>query len=280
MFVADSTERRMLEDAPLPASYIYSDVLEELTGADLMITNLKAPLVPALLKAHVASGAILVQIKRGHDLAASVGPRMNSSLARMIDCGTFAPWQRVLLYIGTLSHDDSGSAIINGQITQQSFWSVQGALEKWIERGGTVSCLPRAGMVSSWLGIKLAHLKEYEKSPIKHVYKQAPQLTQEVTDEVQGVQLQRLVLIKDWRNTILTLPGLGEKRVEAIYEYVCKHLDGSLLQAFFHLTDESLITEIPGLGMGTARKIRDWFGLDEVMNLSVEVKQGYGEQEE
>jgi hypothetical protein len=100
-----------------------------------------------------------------------------------------------------------------------------------------------------------------------------------VDDNVRGVILQRLSLIKDWRNTLLTLPGLGEKRVELVYQYVNMHYDGSLLQALFLLMDEKAITAIPGLGTGTARKIRDWFGLDEVMDLSIEVKKELDEQE-
>jgi hypothetical protein len=286
MLIADSSEKRVLEKYPeiSGAKVIYSDVLEELTGADLMITNLSAPLVPALLSAHINSGAILVQVKRGNDLPASVGPRANSSLARMIDAGTFAPWQRVLLFVGTLGHDaETGAAIINGQhishLGPHTYWAIQGTLEKWGERGGSVSFLPRMAMLPGWVSIKLGHLQEYANEPVKSVYKMYPALTETVDENVHGVILQKLKLIKDWRNTILTLPGLGEKRVELVYQYIKQTTDGSLMQALFVLTDETLITQIPGLGAGTARKIRDWFGIDEVLNLSLEVRKELNEQE-
>lgn len=286
MLIADSSEKRVLENYPeiSGAKVIYSDCLEELTGADLMITNLTAPLVPALLKAHIESGAILVQVKRGNDLPASVGPRANSSLARMIDAGTFAPWQRVLLFVGTLGYEaETGAAIINGihisHLGPHTYWAVQGTLEKWVERGGIISFLPRMTMLPAWVSLKMGHLIEYAKEPNKQVYKVYPTLTESVDERVQGVILQKLSLIKDWRNTILTLPGLGEKRVELVYQYVCAHMDGSLLQALFLLTDEKAITAIPGLGVGTARKIREWLGIDEVMSLSLQVKEEYDEQE-
>lgn len=279
MLIADSSERRVLEAYPeiSGAKVIYSEFLEEMTGADLMITNLGAPLVPALLQAHINSGAILVQVKRGNDLPASVGPRANSSLARMIDCGTFAPWQRVLLFVGTLGHDaETGAAIINGvhisHLGPHTYWAVQGTLEKWVERGGIVSFLPRMAMLPGWVSLKMGHLVEYAKEPQKSVYKIYPTLTQSVDENVRGVILQRLELVKDWRNTLITLPGLGEKRVEAVYEYVCNNLDGSLLQALFLLTNEKLITQVPGLGVGIAKKIKTWFGIDEVLDLSLEVR--------
>lgn len=279
MLIADTSERRVLDQVEDIASVkvVYSDCLEELTGADLMITNLGAPLVPALLKAHIESGAILVQIKRGNDLPASVGPRANSSLARMIDCGTFAPWQRVLLFVGTLGYDaESGAAIINGKhishLGPHTYWAVQGTLEKWVERGGVVSFLPRMSMLPGWLGLKMGHLAEYQREPVKQVYKIYPQIYQEVPENVHGVTLQKLELVKDWRNTLLTLPGLGEKRVEAIYNYIIANTDGSLMQALFLLTDVEEAKPVPGIGAGTVQKIRDWFGIDEVLNLSLEVK--------
>lgn len=287
MLIADSSEKRVLDAYPEinATKVVYSDCLEELTGADLMITNLNAPLVPALLTAHINSGAILVQVKRGNDLPASVGPRANSSLARMIDIGTFASWQRVLLFVGTLGYDaETGAAIINGQhishLGPHTYWAIQGTLEKWVERGGIISFLPRMTMLPAWISLKMGHLVEYEKEPVKQVYKVYPTLTETVDEKVQGIILQKLSLIKDWRNTLLTLPGLGEKRVELVYQYVSLHMDGSLLQALFLLTDESLITQIPGLGAGTARKIRDWLGIDEVMSLSLEVRKELNDDEE
>jgi hypothetical protein len=150
---------------------------------------------------------------------------------------------------------------------------VQGTIEKWIERGGTFTTIPRISMFESWLAVKLGHLLEFAKEPVRRVYKPVPTLTETGMELVQGFPLQKLVTIRDWRNTIVTFPSIGEKRADAIYEYICSKSDKTLISALIHLTSEAMVKDIPGVGSGNVSKIREWFGIDEALEISLSVKE-------
>lgn len=281
MIIADASEMRYLTDlkevSEIPIT-ISSD-LEELTGADMMITTLSIPVAAMTLPEHLDSGAILIQIKRGDDLVASAGDRAASSLARMINCGTTAAWQRVLLYVGTLNFDaETGAAVVNGRpntrMGPHTYWSVQGTIEKWIERGGAFTSIARMSMLESWLNIKMSHLVEFSHNPSRTVLKDRPDMFDPQMELVQGFPLQALVLVKDWRNTLVSIPGIGVSKAQAIYDFVQnKCAEKTLLTALMCLTTEELAVKIPGIGKGLSSKARQWFGIDDVFQLSIEVKE-------
>src|SRR4030042_3613441 len=75
--------------------------LEELTGADLMVSPLSLPACnQAMIKKHIEAGCLLVQGKWSMgDLEDSIHDEGRlSALARMAECGA-TPRQRVLLYV-------------------------------------------------------------------------------------------------------------------------------------------------------------------------------------
>lgn len=281
MIYSDPSEMRYLtelkEIAGQPLSVF--EELEELTGADLLITPHNLPLAVMTLPFHLENGAILVQLKRGDDLVASVGDRAASSLARMISAGTKASWQRVLLFVGSLNFEaETGAALINGRpntyVGPNTYWAVQGTIEKWIERGGVFSTIPRMSVLQSWISYKMNHIAEYQKYPEHTVYKEKPQLYEPTLEMVSGVPLQKVSLIRDWRNTLLTLPGIGEKRAEVIYQYVNQNCtEKTLFMALYILTNEELACKIPGISSSTSKKIREWIGLEDIYELSLSVKE-------
>lgn len=279
MITSDTSEMRALDFTEISGvPVVPSDSLEELTGADLMISPLSIPFAPMTLAEHISKGAVFIQIKRGNDMVASIGDRAASSLARMIDCGTKAAWQRLLLFVGALNFDEeTGAAVINGRpnltMGPRTYWMVQGTIEKWIERGGTFTTIPRMSMLEDWLIVKMGHIREFGKEPVRRVYKAVPQLTDVGLDLVQGVPLQKLVIIKDWRNTIITFPGIGEKRADAIYSYICSRSDKTLLSAIIHLTSENLVKDIPGISSGQVAKCREWLGIEDIFDLSLTIKE-------
>ncbi|MCI0562300.1 MAG: hypothetical protein MN733_27770, partial [Nitrososphaera sp.] len=86
MIAIDSTSLRNNSTLPLLPGSIECSFLEEVTGADFLISIGQYPLRNrALLRKHIESGALLVQHKSGTtgDLLNSLGERLDESQARM-----------------------------------------------------------------------------------------------------------------------------------------------------------------------------------------------------
>lgn len=242
--------------------------LEHYTGADLMLSPVDFPATTeTLMRRHIEQGAILVQRKSGLDLTASIGERMGHSLTRMRAMGARQS-QCLLLFIGVLTCNREDKAVVDGRDTFASFWSVQGAISKWHDRGGVFESLSRASLMADWCRMKLRHLKEYAEEPIHQVWPAKPDLTS--TDN----PLQLPQAINDGRVTLATLPGLGPARVQAIWDYL--QPDTTLATALCLLSNpESHIKDIDGIGPKTIQNVRQYLGLDEVMQLTFEVRAKY-----
>lgn len=231
--------------------------LELLTGADMMISPLKMPAsTRQLIVKHLDSGAILLQLKYAEDLAASVGDRLNDSIARMRDV-TLRTAQHWLVFIGTLGKDHEGSALINGHRTHRnvSFKTIDGAVVGWLARGGVWYALPRESMLEEWAGDMERRLGEYAAQQYKYVYnvKDFPDALPSIQDD----PLQLPIRVRDGRVTILSLPGVGVELAERIWAYC-----GSLKASLNLLTDESSAGKVEGVGKGKIEKIRAYFGLE------------------
>lgn len=243
------------EDIPI-ANAVKVEGLEAQTGADFMVSRLSAPCkTKSLLMKHLNSGAVLCQLKITEDLAASVGDRLNDSLARMRSVTT-RPACRMLLFIGALGMNSEGSATINGHRTRRnvSFATIEGAGIGWIARGGTMPFpLPRIEMLDGWAHAMERRLAEYAAEPVKHVFSQ-----QEMPDELEG-ELQIPVRVKDSRRVLIGFRGLGPKLVNRVWEY-CGH-DFKACLAF--LTDLSSVGKVEDISVKTICSIRAQCGLGE-----------------
>src|SRR3989304_4908031 len=173
--------------------------LETMTGADMMISPLNIPAGKiGLVRENIANKAILVQVKLGADLAASVGERLASSLIKMREVAP-SQAQRVLLFVGTLACNSEGRAIIDGREIDQfvpgvNYWACQTSLEAWSERGGAVAQLSRVGLLAEWCQRKEQRLKEYLANPTQFFYPNKPDLD-EIAD---SDPLQIPIKINDW----------------------------------------------------------------------------------
>lgn len=242
--------------------------LEEWTGADLMISPLSIPVTEALLKRHLQHGAILVQIKRGHDLVSSIlDHRLHGSLAKMRDAGARQS-QCLLLFIGSL-YNANGEAVINGSKIHMSgdntYWYVYSALSKWWKRGGVVEILPKFSEMPDWCVMTDTHIRDMSEH--RHVA-DYPDDSLYMTED--DDPLQELVLIKDWRRTLASIPGLGPARISALYKYM-QSLPASsmtLAQALYILTTPEFAKEA-GIGPSLVSNVRRWLGIDEGMELTV-----------
>lgn len=259
MIYIDTSESRANTTMPNISSAIEVDNLEELTGADIMVSPIQMPATTeTLIKKHLANGALLVQRKHGHDLPSSVGNRLNSSLGRMQNVGATQS-QCILLFIGVLTANTYEEAVINRKTTRQNYWIVQAALSKWHDRGGVVEHLPRKSMIEPWCNMKLRHLDEYKESPTKEVWKSKPHI-EEMDDFLQVLQL-----VTDARNTLASLPGIGPKMAQTLWD----EFDGRVAEALCWLTNPER-GKIAGIGPKTTENVREWLGLEKANWMSLE----------
>lgn len=258
MIVVDASEQRSTSTLPNLDDAVQSTILESVTGADLMLTTLKAPVSNEfLIGKHIEAGAILVQRKSGRDLASSVGERMNSSLAKMIACGTRAPLQRVLLFIGYMAVGSTLDVTINKQHTGKSFGHVQGAISWWRGRGGTYETIARSSLLQDWCDIQLGQIEERIANPVKEFLPAKPVVQQH--DEF----LQVLVPVKDARVTLATLPGIGAGRASLLYN----SFRGNALDALCWLTDMQSAVKLKGIGAKMKQNVREYLQIPDHLRL-------------
>ena len=178
--------------------------LESKTGADLMISNLQAPMTTdALVRMHVESGAFLVQLKFGSDIASSLGPRLKDSIWKMRETGA-KQGQCILLFIGQLGVTRGGNATIDGRNDRprRQYMAVNKAMLKWGLRGGIALNLTRESYLVEWLGVLEGELGQGGE-----------QYWQTTTGQFEHEDiLQPLQKITDWRPAIAAIKGVGVKR--------------------------------------------------------------------
>lgn len=231
--------------------------LEEWSGGDLMISTLSVPCKTcALFQKHIDSGALIIQVKLGEDLAASVGDRLNDHIARMREC-TRRVAQHWLLFIGVLTCDSENYALINGRKTHMGmkFDTVDGAIVGWIARGGVYYSLSRIGLLESWCEDMERRLGQYEAQQYKYVLHQTdfPDDMPNITND----PLQIPVAVKDARRALVGFKGLGVETVNKVWTHC-----GDFKSAMMFLTDVDNAGKIEGIGVKTIQSIRKQCGLD------------------
>jgi hypothetical protein len=226
--------------------------LEALTGADILISPLNSPypMNEHLLKIHLDTGALLVQLKFGFDLIASIiDSRFKTSQVKMLATGANQN-QIILLFIGFVfePYREDGELMINGTyvhniVPAAKNFKYRHYLEqrlKWSLRGGIFEQVTLDSSLIIW--IKSA-AEMFDKPVNRRVWE--PQ--------------QKLFLTDDWRNVLVNLPGIGERKAQDIYDWL---VDKSFFEFLAALEDESLLA-VPGIGLPTINKIKQYLEGDE-----------------
>ena len=106
MIILDSSETRSTSTMPSIEGAVLSPDLESLSGADVCISTLGAPCNnETLLRCHLKSRCILIQIKRLGDFLSSItDERINLAIAKM-RTWTSSPWQRIIMSTGIFIPD-------------------------------------------------------------------------------------------------------------------------------------------------------------------------------
>jgi ERCC4-type nuclease len=224
--------------------------LEALTGADLILSPLdepkieqltKAPITEILLRVHTQMG-ILVQRKSGGDFISSIG-KLKEIEYRMGLWGL--PW---LLITGRLGCNSKGKVVMDKRTYGLSYWSVIGALDAWILRGGGVTILTNDDQVAKWISDMCKRLDDCSEPAL--VLPQKPR---------QG--LMRDSELAQVVGTLMTFKGIGGTTALAIARQC-----GNLREAFRLLSDPQILRrkdKPEGVGPVLVKEFRRTLNLSE-----------------
>jgi hypothetical protein len=264
MIYADPTElrkgSRLPEDVALVAKPLPH--LEDLTGADLLLTvhNYPATSEP-LLRKHCESGA-LIQLKRRADLAASISTedRLRREIYKM------RQWcERSWLVITGFPFHVNGRTVI-GEIVKREllkgkmarctavghigmrYEAVDGAVDAWRYYGGYAKFIPDDSLLSGWLQRQTRLLVAIEEGKVSELPPRSVQ-----RELVDSTKLSWLAALFD---------NIGRKTATLVYKELERKFgrEATLYEAVAYVLSY-MATEIPGI---TAPRIASWretFGL-------------------
>ena len=244
LILVDTTEERFVPDN-LKEYCRFVSGLEDLTGADFIITPLTIPSSnESLLRRHAEEG-ICVQRKTIGDFVQSLrDERIWFQLERMHKV-TSRPY---LLIIGDLKCNRDGKAIIDGRESDWEYSNIIAAEDWWEIRGGYgPRWLSREGLIYSWCYMWATRLENRNREdgwgkkvisrPIQQGIYEAPAL----------------------QRTLLTFPGLGSEKAEAVYNRTverCGDVPPTLTDVLLVLQED----KIPGIGKGIKEKLLRYVG--------------------
>lgn len=280
MIYIDSGENKTTSKLPqyLPQEkqglykFLASNIIEQTTGADLIISpeGLPDPTTIPLINLHISKGTLLVQLKFGGDLAESmIDGRLAEAQSRMKETGA-TPLQRILLFIGVAHKGDYDQLLINNQsiygsrnlkfehfITQKLLWSA---------RGGVFHEINSGKYLWDWLMASELLLKKLSQLDQKVIYPFAPALYEKEAhlDKQEAIvreltERQQLIRIKDMRILLATLPGIGETRCDAIWDY----LQDKSIYGLINALETGALTDVEGIGQATIKKIKLFLGMEK-----------------
>ena len=256
--LADPTEERHLHPSIQELVREYVPGLEDLTCADFVITPLSIPVKSdAMLMRHVRDG-LPVQRKEINDFISSffsTDNRLPSQLLRLCAVSDI-PW---LLIVGDLKCDKEGKAVADGRQRDVDYSMVIAAMDSWQFRGndrtsGRLSWVLNDRLVADWcIGWynRLCKGQErvaggFDKWGDYPVCRPAPQT---------------LYKIPDVQRTLMTFPGLGIDRAQAVYEAAQKKVASPTLMDCLVVATEY---DIVGIGPKTRRSILEFIGWNDV----------------
>ena len=294
MIVVDASETRRTSRLPEIEGAVLSDCLEAETGADVMVSLKRFPASnPVLIRRHVESGAILIQLKFGSDLISSItDERINIALGRMIVAGTTHQYQRVILGCGLYLPDLSTGKTLCGTVVNQSagrvrikwrssepeidYRALASARRRIAMRGGTFSNLTcEEELIGELFAMEsdLAFLASQGRKELLHL----PQFPPDPPDPTDPLQVP--IEVKDARVVIAAFRGIGPKRTNDLWEALREHntsvmwendwsdeeREPTLTQAFSWMMEwrRDWVTpkKVKGWGKGTIQNVREQMGL-------------------
>lgn len=263
-----------------------SNVLESLTGADILISPLQMPMTEVLLPRHIKAGALLAQRKSGADLPASIDSRLWTSLARMRATGA-RQWQCCLLLTGFyLPNTKTGKVLIitpefhqDGRVTfrtenypHMDYKSVQSSLRHWCWYGGVVHQLTCDDEIPGWCKVAEKRLMEKRKAgKTKEIWPDAEKL---FDPPAKDDPLQEPIEVRDWRRILAQLDKVGPIRATALRDAMLEAgADGTLFQALCWASWERRdgLPKVKQWGKGTIQSVKGELGVPDGFDITLEI---------
>lgn len=279
MIILDNSEQRVNSITSVTGDNVKScGWLEEKSGADLIITPLSLPLVPATFEKHMKSGAILVQVKHGTDFTNSFGERLNNSIAKMVECAPYCHyWQRILvttgmfipdtengkMLVGIVETNRGGKVFIRWMDSGKDKKAYDSSIRHWIFRGGSVQQLSMSNDLNDWLLETEKDLKHILDNPTKEVWPKNPEL---YDPPISDDPLQLPVRVTDARVMLAAIPGVGPVKVNALWNELGQNAANII--CWLSDPDGKKISEV---GPKTAKGFQEFMGLD-CMRFTLEVR--------
>lgn len=232
--------------------------LEEMTGADLLVSPLDFPLGDLStprgiesLRAHVQAG-VLIQRKTGRDALSSI-PNYDSILYRMLQW-TARPY---LVLIGQFTENKAGKVIVDGQLTDWNYSAFLGALDWWQLSGGYVTHLSRDGQLARYLRNWITRTED-------------DKWEQGFEHKVSVRMPKRILSNPDWVSIVLSLGiGFGNEKVTWLEQSFNSFAD--FLEWFSNPCNRDALTTKNARGIGDSQfsKVRKLLGLgsDEIIHI-------------
>jgi len=306
MIILDSSETHSGSTMPVIQSASTSVDLERLTGADVLISSLEVPCTTeTLLRIHLKSRCILIQVKRMGDLLSSiVDKRINLAIAKMREW-TDAPWQRVIMSTGIFvpnlreGHTLIGKPVLQNERTLVPLHSPEPVLpyrayatirRRIAMRGAAY--LPLTGneeLVIELLAMERDFLYLKDKS-IKDLF---------ISDEefppdppLDDDPLQQVRIVRDGRRILAAFDGIGPVKATSMWNTIKewnqenRPLERGFTPQSWEPTTMQLLTwacmskerrklvglpKVSGWGEGMYGKVREQLGLGEGEDVRVEV---------
>lgn len=283
MIIIDQTETSSDSRLPpIPGAQI-SDMLEAVTGADIMVSLQKFPAgTELLIRRHVSHGAILIQRKSGGDFLHSITTEaINVALARMIECGA-KQFQRIIMSTGLFVESSAGTTLV-GTIQQRHptnvfvSWFDSGVNHLAVEtikrrigmRGGYYLPLNSDDDIPRTLHEFEKDLRLMRRQPVKEIVL-LPNFPPDPPDPDDPLQLP--VVVRDDRRVLCALDGIGPKRATALYQALKVYLkqrhqsdvEPTLATLLWWASRSDAATM-----KGVRRKVREQMGLCEGQDLRV-----------
>ena len=242
--LADPSEERHLHSSVRELCEFVTGV-EEITGADFIISPLSIPFVPALIRRHARAG-LCVQRKEVSDLVASISDgRLWSQLLRLLEMGDLI----YLLIIGDIKCDKEGNAVVDGRDTQMKYQAIVSTIERWQLRGGYVTWLSRETLIAHWSTMWRNALVDRENNEGRF------------PDKVVRKPLQLLYPIPKVQEALMGLPGIGEDKAKAIYSLALTRVPKpTLMDCYYILADE----KVDGIGKTIRDRCMSFIGWQDV----------------
>ena len=272
MITQDATEIRKGSRLHLP--HPTSTMLEKVTGADFLISPASFPTTTeALIRRHIAEGALLVQRKSLRDLVESCRGNggIKASLARMHAVGA-QWWQCVVLASGIFLPDvrrgtvkvgvptlhDNGRITFTWQQATVQYTSFTTAKRRFALRGGWIDIVSCDEEIPGWLRHAESDLQALKAHPVRELYPDLAKFPPDSCDPFQEVRE-----VTDARTVIAALHGIGKIKATALWDAI-RAWNKAQCPASRGFTEEDWTPTLGQLLVWATMEDPDYYGLPAV----------------